>query len=239
VSERRGDPAQPSWLDDGMPHEEAHSRAQLEGLTRWLDPAPKRVLDLGCGAGRVLVPLATARHRLVGLDTNADALRRCAARLTEADSEAELIEADFRREADLPGGPFDAVLCLGNTFMMITDVDEAIEFLGRVRDRLVPDGWLVIDDLPRDFWPELTEGNWISGLSEKAAMQLVWDESDAVFALRRGQAVDPKNWRIRPGERTFRLWLDGALRLAARAGGLSAPQRLLQAHLLVIHRREG
>ncbi|MDY7110192.1 MAG: class I SAM-dependent methyltransferase [Planctomycetota bacterium] len=235
---RDDDPAPPAWLDADAPHEEAHSRAQIDALKRWLDPAPKRVLDLGCGAGRVLVPLAAAGHALTGVDWNNEARRRCAARLSEAGADADLIEGDFRREADLPAGPFDAVLCLGNTFMTIVDVEEAVTLLQRVRRRLVPGGAFVIDDCPHDFWPELTEGNWTAGLSEDGAMQLVWDGGDSIFTLRRGEAVNPQDWNIRPGERIFRLWLDGALRLAARAGGLSAPQRLPDTPLLAM-RREG
>lgn len=229
-----GDPSAPPWLDAREPHDETHSRAQLEGLKRLLDPAPKRVLDLGCGFGRALAPLAAAGHALVGLDHDAEALRRCGARLAEAGSTADLVEGDFLSAAALPDGPFDAVLCLGNTFMTIADVDEAVELLIRLRGVLAAGGAFVIDDCPRDFWPELVEGNWLSGISEDGTAQLVWDEGDALFALRHGQAVDPRNWRIRPGERTYRLWSDGALRLAARAAGLSAPQRLAEAHLLVM-----
>lgn len=229
-----GDSSAPPWIDAREPHDEAHSRAQLEGLKRLLDPAPKRVLDLGCGFGRALLPLAAAGHALVGLDHDAEALRRCGERLAEAGDSADLVEGDFLSAAPLPGGPFDAALCLGNTFMTIADVDAAVDLLIRLRGVLAPGGAFVIDDCPRDFWPELTEGNWLSGISADGAAQLVWDDGDALFTLRHGQAIDPRTWRIRDGERTYRLWSDGALRLAARAAGLSAPQRLAEAHLLVM-----
>jgi SAM-dependent methyltransferase len=236
VSAPPGDSSAPTWLDAEAPHDEAHSRAQLEGLTRLLAPAPKRVLDLGCGFGRALLPLAAAGHDVVGLDHDAEALRRCGTRLAEAGGAANLVEGDFLSAAALPGGPFDAALCLGNTFMLIVDVDEAVDLLIRLRRVLAPGGAFVIDDCPRDFWPELVEGNWLSGLSEDGKAQLVWDDGDARFTLRHGRAVDPRTWRIRPGDRTYRLWSDGALRLAARAAGLSPPQRLDESHLLVMRR---
>jgi hypothetical protein len=65
-------------------------------------------------------------------------------------------------------------------------------------------------------------------------MQMVWDDADAVFALRAGDAIAADDWSIGDGERRFRLWTDGSLRLAARAAGLSAPQRLFPEHLLVM-----
>jgi len=236
VSDPPGDSSRPSWLDAQQPHDEAQSRAQITGLLRLLDPAPKRVLDLGCGLGRVLVPLAAAGHEPLGVDCNAEALRLCLARLEEKGCAADLMKGDFREAGPLPAGPFDAVLCLGNTFMTIADVDEAVELLIRVRRVLSVGGTFIIDDCPRDFWPELTEGNWLSGLSEDGSSQLVWEAGDAVFTLRCGGEVDPDNWHVGPGEPRYRLWSDGALRLAARAAGLSAPRRLDEVPLLVMRR---
>ena len=88
------------------------------------------------------------------------------------------------------------------------------------------------------MWPfsrlnELTEGNWLSGVSPDGDAQLVWDPGDALFAIRRGADVDTESWTPRAGEPVFRLWSDGALRLLARAAGLSAPERDA-VHLLVM-----
>jgi SAM-dependent methyltransferase len=229
------DKAQPDppipWLDEQQPHEESHSRAQIDGLCELLAPAPKRVLDLGCGTGRVLVPLAQAGHELTGIDRNDEALAVCRKRL--GDARAILNAGDFR-EPTLPTGPYDAVLCLGNTFMTVANVDGAVDLMRRVAATLTDDGAFIIDDIPSDFWPELTGGAWQTGLSEDGALQMVWDEADAVFALRSGAAVAGGDWRIGDGERRFRLWTDGSLRLAARAAGLSAPQRRFPEHLLVM-----
>jgi len=212
-----------SWLDAAHPHDEEHAAAQLAGLERLLAPAPRRVLDLGCGTGRVLVPLAAAGHDVVGVDRDSDVIDRCRAGVEAAGADAALTVADFT--TNLPAGPFDAVLCLGNTFMTIADVEVAARLLARVRDALAPGGCFIIDDCPRDFWPELTEGNWLSGVSPDGDAQLVWDPGDALFAIRRGADVDTGSWTPRPGEPVFRLWSDGALRLLARAAGLSAPER--------------
>jgi SAM-dependent methyltransferase len=220
------------WGDDEPPFDEARSDAQIDGLLRRLDPAPRRVLDLGCGDGRVLVPLARAGHALVGMDRDAAALDACGARLAGAGAAAELVVADFDAAETWPAGPFDAIICLGNTIMTVANVDDAVTLLARAATRIAPEGVVIIDDCPADCWPEVAEGYWQSGLTEDGGGQLVWHASDAVFALRSGDAVDPDRPGLHEDDRVFRLWTDGALRLAARAAGLSAPERLAGSHLL-------
>ena len=72
---RREDQPSIPWLDEREPHEDAVSRAQIDGLLRRFAGSPKRILDLGCGHGRLVVPLAGAGHEIVGLDHDAAARR--------------------------------------------------------------------------------------------------------------------------------------------------------------------
>ena len=56
----------------------AHHGSYSEDLPFWLDLAAQQkgpVLELGCGTGRVLLPLAQAGYRVVGLDNDLDMLR--------------------------------------------------------------------------------------------------------------------------------------------------------------------
>jgi SAM-dependent methyltransferase len=224
------------WLDARNPHEPEIDARQRDGLLDLLAPPPRRVLDIGCGAGRVLVPLAQAGHELVGIDRDPATLGACVRELGRGGAHAGLVEGDFTHAGSLPRGPFDAILCLGNTWMTVSDVDVAVALLARLREQLAPDGCIVLDDLPRDFWPELTSGHWLTGISEDGEQQLAWADGDAVFAWRRGGEVDPAVDLPRAGEPLYRLWTDGALRLAARAAGLSGPALAGNAHLLVMRR---
>jgi ubiquinone/menaquinone biosynthesis C-methylase UbiE len=58
------------------------------------------VLELGCGSGRVLVPLARAGHHVVGVDTSphmlALAREKLATEAPEVAARARLVQADLR-----------------------------------------------------------------------------------------------------------------------------------------------
>ncbi len=191
----------------------------------WLQTTAQgcRVLDLGCGQGRIAAPLAAAGVQLTAIDDDP----RCVAACAKAAPRATVVQGDFR---DLPEGIWDVLLCLGNTFATVHDVDDAVALLGHWASRLAPGGHIVIDDLPGDLWPELAQGNWAAGLSPEGA-ELVWAADDAVFALR--SVLDEVLPELHQGDVRMRLWTMGALRLLARAANLQGPHRPRGAAVLI------
>lgn len=224
---------------DWFPLEEAQHEAQVRGLLRSLRAAGAAqrdlpILDLGCGDGRVLAPLADAGLRVVGVDADKRALARCRARLGERP--ATLIHADFLSDELLeqlrPLAPFQMALCLGNTFLLVHDVDRAATLLGRLRDLLRPGGAIYLDNFCAETWREVAEGYWQEGISEDGAMQLLWSPGDNVIALRRGEAVAETDDQVRPSDTLYRLWTRGELRLLARSCGLCGPEIDEAQHLI-------
>jgi SAM-dependent methyltransferase len=228
--------ADEEWNAQQAPFDHDMSEIQIERLLDLLGSQTRRVLDLGCGAGRVLAPVARAGHELTGVERDPEACEACRAMLDADGLAATLVERDFLGDEGPPPGEFDAVLCLGNTLMTIWDVDLAVDLVRAVRDRLAPGGMFVIDDLPGLHWPEVAEGYWVEGVSEDGASQFIWDRRDAVFSVRSGDAVDPEAWTIEPGDRKYRAWTDGALGLLARAAGLSPPETVADGVLIVMRR---
>ena len=226
--------------DGCQPFDAEQSQLQIDAVLEHFGNAPQRVVDLGCGDGRVLLPLARAGHQCICMDNDPDALRRCQQQLNCENLNAVLHECDFLEpwpeQLCADPGTLDAVLCLGNTFMTVHDVDQAVALLQRCAALLKPDGVIMLDDLAGEHWSELTEGNWLSGVSDDGEAQLVWADDDAVFALRTGGAVDDQCWTLRGDDRRLRLWTAGSLRLAARAAGLSGPCRLESGHLVLLGR---
>lgn len=95
------------------------------------------VLELGCGSGRIAVPLAADGHRVVGLDRSPAMLARARARATRAGVELELHEADVR-DFSLDEA-FPLVLMVLNTFLMLEPKDR-LACLARAREHLAEGG---------------------------------------------------------------------------------------------------
>jgi len=225
--------------DDWRPLDLADSARQVRGLIERLGESPRRILDLGCGDGRVLAPLADAGHDVIGVDSDPAAIDACRRRLQSRGRQATLLQIDFLRDWRGVEGDYDHVLCLGNTFMTVHDVDAAADLFERVVSHLRPAGSFVIDDFPHEMWREIASGNWQAGISEDGEMQLVFAPGEPVFALRRGGQVDESSWSPGPDEPLNRLWSMGDLRLLARLSGLEPPEHLPAPGLIEFRRREG
>lgn len=234
--------------DDYCPLDDDTAAMQLDALLERCASLDGWVLDLGCGDGRLAVPLARAGARVLAIDQDGDALAALAGRASGAPLAGELVHA----KADLRGlkseelralvpGPISAALCLGHTFMLLHDPLEALGLMRTLREVLDADGVLLIDDFPVDLWYEVSEGNWQSGIAEMEAAdgsgtelwQMVWQPGDPVIALRRGDEVDPDEIEILPSDRLHRLYSMGELRLLAACSGFAQPQRRPDEGLIV------
>ncbi len=105
-------------------------------------------LELGCGSGRLLVPLARAGHDVTGVDNSPEMLARAELRLAgepaAVRARVRLVTADVRALA-LPGASPFALAYFGyNTFMHL-DESGAAAALRRVRSLLWPGARLLID----------------------------------------------------------------------------------------------
>jgi len=103
------------------------------------------ILELGCGTGRLLVPLAHAGHRVIGLDSSAEMLARARERLRVAGltGHVTLVQADLRH-FDLAERFALAILSV-NTFMHCYNIQEQLACLECVHRHLDSGGRLVVD----------------------------------------------------------------------------------------------
>lgn len=129
------------------------------------------ILELGCGSGRVAIPLAEAGYRVTGLDSSSAMLDRARAAATAtATGIADRLQwhlGQMREAASVPGGPFGVVIIALNGLLHLAGQDDQREVLVAARRALDPRGLLVIDLL--NVTPEtlrsleggvLLEGSW-------------------------------------------------------------------------------
>jgi SAM-dependent methyltransferase len=106
-----------------------------------------RILELGCGTGRILLPLAGAGHRVVGLDLDTGALALAGQRLAQAGAalrqRVRLVHGDMR--AFRLDERFDCILIAFNTLYCLEDEAAQIACLRTARAHLAPGGILIWD----------------------------------------------------------------------------------------------
>jgi SAM-dependent methyltransferase len=133
------------------------------------------LLELMCGSGRLLVPLAAQGFKLHGVDTSAAMLASCEARTAARDIEAPLFRQDLT-QLNLPFRYAAAFVAVGS-FQLITEPGAALLALQRIRAHLVDPGMLLLDM----FLPEESELRLGAPLVEVRTVRL---EDGSQIALR-------------------------------------------------------
>ena len=119
----------------------ARNGDDLAGEARLVDamvPRGARILDAGCGGGRVGGHLAAAGHDVTGIDLDPELI---AAAREDYPGPAFLV-GDLA-ELDVPGKGFDLVVCAGNV-MAFTAPGTRVEILRRMRAHLAGGGRVVV-----------------------------------------------------------------------------------------------
>jgi SAM-dependent methyltransferase len=105
------------------------------------------VLEMGCGSGRVLVPLAEAGFQVVGLDTSPTMLDRASNRAVAADvtGRLTLVQGDMQDATTVPGGPFRIIVFSLNALMHLSTPEAQLDALTNARKAMALGGLLIVD----------------------------------------------------------------------------------------------
>lgn len=107
---------------------------------------PGHILDVGCGSGRVVLPLAEAGLAVHGIDNNAAMLKRAQAIQSQApDTYPKLTLQLGDVLTDKLPHTYTLVLLTYNMLMHFHEQEKQLALLKRMRDHMTDDGVLVID----------------------------------------------------------------------------------------------
>lgn len=102
-----------------------------------------RVLELGCGTGNKLIPIASDGHPCVGVDFSSDMLAEARRKASERGVAAEWVHADMRT-FDL-GRTFDLVFITANSLLHLHEAEDLLSCLRAVRRHLAPGARFIFD----------------------------------------------------------------------------------------------
>ncbi len=110
------------------------------------------ILELGCGTGRVLLPVAQAGHRITGLDLSESMLARCRAKLENGPAQVrervQLVHGDMT-DFDL-GETFRLLTIPFRPFQHLLAVEQQLGCLRCAHHHLAPGGKLLVDFFQTD-----------------------------------------------------------------------------------------
>lgn len=114
-------------------------------------PTPGKVIDLGCGPGRSLLPLAMRGFECTGIDLSEAMLEQARQYFAQAGQSAEWMHANLGVTLPVPDAHFDAALCLFGTLGMLHPDSARQHLLQEVRRILKPTGTFLVHVHNR--WP--------------------------------------------------------------------------------------
>ena len=133
---------------------------EVEILVRYRDVLSGRVLELGCGAGRLTGYIATIARSVHGIDLSADMV----AYSRERYPAAPFAQGDIRDPAIFGTQPWNAIVAGFNILDVVGDADRQT-LLERIRNALSPGGVLVMSSHNRAVAAHLGDPMRLTGMS--------------------------------------------------------------------------
>ena len=142
-AKKRQNPGHSAWYISRF-QQMREEGADLHGEARLIDalvPRGARILDAGCGPGRVGGELAARGHDVVGVDVDPELIEAA----KQDFPEVQWFVGDLA-ELDLPAegiaDPFDVIVCAGNVMTFVAPGTQR-DVLARMRNHLAAGGRLV------------------------------------------------------------------------------------------------
>lgn len=161
----------------------------------------KKVLDVGCGVGRITLPLANRGYEMTGLDGSKAFLDRAHEKIVAGKidfKQADILEYHEAVSAE----SYDAVLYTWHTFLEAYGMGNTLATLNHAWRALKPGGTLVFDQPTRENTG--MEDGWYGDVQQERPHYLSYlmAEDELRFVLRMAgfEDVDITPWTSRPSD---------------------------------------
>lgn len=132
------------FYDDFKPY---HEREDVEFFVEMAVQSGGPVLELGCGTGRILIPIAKEGVEIVGIDTSPGMLAVCGEKLSGesegVQSGVRLLDMDMRSIEFVES--FSLITAPFRSFQHLLTVEDQMRTLNGVREHLRDDGKFILD----------------------------------------------------------------------------------------------
>lgn len=163
------------WVAD-LYDQKVTETEDVDFLLSLLAPPPKKILEVCCGSGRILVPLAKAGYTVLGMDADSFMLDKIHTKAKGLENikwyQADALHDDW-------GSGFDAVILAGNIlYNIVSDMEykKAQElFIQKAASALVPGGYIYLTYSPGGH-PITQQG--VSQVYDKSEGWVVWEGTD-------------------------------------------------------------
>ena len=106
-----------------------------------------RILDLACGSGRHAVALAKEGHEVIGLDLSSQMISAAQVCAQENNVQVRFYVANMEKANTTVKGPFDLILCLGNSLALLPSLESLQKTLKGMHRLLSKSGYFISQTL--------------------------------------------------------------------------------------------
>lgn len=107
-------------------------------------PNPGKLLDLGCGTGRLLIEFSRRGYWTLGVDLSAEMLAVAAEKVAASGLASPLLQANLTQLDCLAERSFDYAACLFSTLGMVSGAEQRRRVVARVARLLRPGGKFIL-----------------------------------------------------------------------------------------------